>query len=91
MRATPSRPSPLRVRRFLRGLRLLDLARLAGLHATLLSGIERGERPLRGRPLRELARIYATDAPQLVAEMQRWSATRSAVVQDQHGGGPRAA
>ena len=68
------RPSPLRARRLLRGERLLDVARATGLHETYVSLLERGERPLHGRPLVRLADHYRTAAAQLVAEMERWAA-----------------
>jgi transcriptional regulator with XRE-family HTH domain len=66
------RPSPLRARRLLRGERLRDVARAIGAHDTVVSLLERGDRPLRGRLLHALAAHYATPAAQLLAEMARW-------------------
>jgi transcriptional regulator with XRE-family HTH domain len=70
---TRVRPSPLRVRRLLRGLRLVDVEHATGLPALLVSQLERGEGPPSGAALAELARFYATDAAQLRAEMDRWA------------------
>jgi transcriptional regulator with XRE-family HTH domain len=72
VRAT-GRPSPLRIRRLLRGLRLVDVEHATGLPALLVSQLERGEGPPSAAALAELARFYATDAAQLRAEMDRWA------------------
>jgi transcriptional regulator with XRE-family HTH domain len=74
--AQPRRPSPLRARRLLRGMRLRDLSLATGLADALLSALERGEHPLRGRALRVLASYYVTTADGLRAEMERWAMTR---------------
>jgi transcriptional regulator with XRE-family HTH domain len=66
------RPSPLRVRRFLRGLRLRDVADAVGAHETLISEIERGDSPLRGRVLHALANFYTTPSDRLLFEHERW-------------------
>jgi len=74
MRLSPaSRPSPLRIRRLLRGLRLVDVEHATGLPALLISRLERGEGPPSTAALAELARYYATDTARLHAEMDRWA------------------
>lgn len=82
------RPSPLRVRRLLRGARLLDVARATGLPLVYVSQVERGDRPLAGRVLHALARHYQTSADRLVSEMRRWTDPESA---PRPAGGPAAA
>jgi transcriptional regulator with XRE-family HTH domain len=67
------RPSPLRCRRLLRGWRLRDVQRLTRISDCTLSEIERGEVPLRGRALHQLATLYATPSQRLLDEMARWS------------------
>lgn len=67
------RPSPLRVRRLLCGLRLRDLESLTGIPETTLSRLERGWLPLEGARLDALAGAYATPPERLAAEMQRWA------------------
>jgi transcriptional regulator with XRE-family HTH domain len=73
------RPSPLRARRLLRGLRLRDLANDVDLHETTLSEVERGDTPLRGRVLHRLAAYYQTPSDRLLLEHERWQqrATRT--------------
>src|SRR4029450_7352368 len=66
------RPSPLRVRRVLRGLRLRDVERAVGIPDTVLSALERGETKLLGPRLRRLAAFYATPPARLVDEMRSW-------------------
>jgi transcriptional regulator with XRE-family HTH domain len=67
------RPSPLRARRLLRGLRLRDVERATGIADTVLSRLERGEAVLLGPRLRRLAQFYATPAGPLADEMRRWA------------------
>ena len=74
MRYGSERPSPLRVRRLLRGSRLRDVAGATGLPDVYISQAERGERVLAGRPLLALAAYYQTPADRLTAEMERWLA-----------------
>ncbi len=69
-----SRPSPLRARRLLRGLRLRDVGRAADVPDTTLSRLERGELPLIGPWLRKLAAFYATPPDALRREMERFAA-----------------
>src|SRR4029453_16634406 len=66
------RPSPLRARRLLRGLRLRDVERAIGIPDTVLSALERGEAKLLGPRLRRLATFYATPPARLVDEMRCW-------------------
>jgi transcriptional regulator with XRE-family HTH domain len=66
------RPSKLRLRRLARGLRLRDVSVAIGVHDTILSQVERGEAPLRGKLLHALAGFYQTDALALLAEYDRW-------------------
>jgi transcriptional regulator with XRE-family HTH domain len=68
------RPSPLRARRLLRGLRLRDLENATGIADTMLSALERGEEKLIGPRLRRLAAFYATPPARLVDEMRAWAA-----------------
>jgi transcriptional regulator with XRE-family HTH domain len=68
------RPSPLRARRVLRGLRLRDVENATGIADTMLSALERGEAKLLGPRLRRLAAFYATPAARLVDEMRAWAA-----------------
>ena len=70
------RPSPLRARRLLRGLRLRDVENATGVRDTTLSELERGETPLIGYRLARLADFYATDPHRLRDEMDRWRAQR---------------
>jgi transcriptional regulator with XRE-family HTH domain len=70
------RPSPLRARRVLRGLRLRDVENATGIADTMLSALERGEAKLLGPRLRRLAAFYATPAARLVDEMRAWAARR---------------
>lgn len=72
MAIQPRRPSPLRARRLLRGLRLRDVQRDTGIPDSALSQLERGEMPLLGRRLAALARLYQTPADRLADEMRRW-------------------
>jgi transcriptional regulator with XRE-family HTH domain len=72
------RPSPLRVRRILRGARLRDIATATGVQVMSLSELERGERPLAGRMLGILADYYQTAPERLVVEMARWAAREAA-------------
>jgi len=65
-------PSPLRARRLLRGLRLRDVERGTGIPDTTVSRLERGELPLVGRWLAQLAQFYATPPQALRREMERW-------------------
>lgn len=74
MLATRTRPSPLRIRRLLRGARLVDVANATGLHAIYISQAERGERRLAGALLRLLSVHYQTAPERLAAEMARWLA-----------------
>ena len=69
-----NRPSPLRIRRLMRGLRLRDLEYLSAIPESTLSRIERGELPLLGGWLTALARVYATDPVRLREEMESWAA-----------------
>src|SRR5262245_16227113 len=69
----PGRPSPLRIRRLLRGQRQHDVARAIAVSSTLISQLERGDVPLGGPYLHRLARHFATAPAQLVAEMERWA------------------
>lgn len=72
------RPSPLRVRRLLHGLRLRDLGDKTGISEATLSRLERGEVPLLGRWLEALARYYATPPTVIRAEMEQCGFGRSA-------------
>jgi transcriptional regulator with XRE-family HTH domain len=74
LRVQPGRPSPLRVRRLLRGARLRDVAAATGLQMMALSEVERGERPLAGALLRLLSVHYQTAPERLTLEMTRWLA-----------------
>jgi transcriptional regulator with XRE-family HTH domain len=67
-------PSPLRLRRWVRGLRLRDLQEATGLLEVRLSQLERGELRLAGPRLAKLAAFYECSAAQLVAEMGKWCA-----------------
>jgi transcriptional regulator with XRE-family HTH domain len=58
----------------LRGLRLCDLERATGIADTMLSALELGQEPLRGKRLDRLAAFYATPAAKLVDGMRRWAA-----------------
>jgi transcriptional regulator with XRE-family HTH domain len=71
-----ARPSPLRLRRLVRGLRIIDLARATGLIPVRISELERGECALAGHRLQRLARFYAVPPSTLVEEMGRWCASR---------------
>src|SRR5262245_32381548 len=77
-----NRPSPLRARRFLRGLRLRDLSNATCVPDAVLSLVERGEIPLRGRVLHQLAHFYSTPAETLSGEMARWYSRRGGEVVD---------
>ena len=55
---TGPRPSPLRLRRLVRGLRLRDVEKATGINDVVLSQIERGELPLTGGRLERLAGFY---------------------------------
>jgi transcriptional regulator with XRE-family HTH domain len=77
------RPSPLRARRLLRGQRLYDVGAAIGAHQTMISLVERGQRPLTPPLLARLATYYKTPASRLRDEMARWSAARA-----DHVGGP---
>jgi transcriptional regulator with XRE-family HTH domain len=70
---TPPRPSPLRARRLLRGLRLRDVERAIGIADTALSALERGEAKLLGTRLRRLAEFYQTPPARLADEMRAWA------------------
>jgi transcriptional regulator with XRE-family HTH domain len=69
-----TRPSPLRLRRVVRGLRLRDVAEATGLLEVRLSQLERGELRLAGPRLTKLAAFYKCSTTQLVAEMVKWCA-----------------
>jgi len=75
-----NRPSPLRLRRLHRGLRLRDVGDAVGLDATRLGDFERGDRLLDQRALRVLSEFYAVGSAQLTAEMSRWLEQRGARV-----------
>lgn len=62
----------------MRGLRLRDVQRETGIPDSVLSAVERGERPLRGRALKALADLYSTPAERLLAEMHTWGSGRVA-------------
>jgi hypothetical protein len=68
------RPSPLRLRRWVRGLRLRDVQDATGLLEVRLSQLERGELRLAGPRLAKLATFYGCAPAQLVLEMARWCA-----------------
>jgi hypothetical protein len=72
------RPSPLRARRLLRGLRLRDVEKATDIPNTTLSRLERAELPLVGYWLTRLARFYAADPSALKQEMERFSARSGA-------------
>jgi len=72
------RPSPLRARRLLRGLRLRDVELATGIPDTTVSRLERGELSLIGRRLVRLAAFYATPPKAIRDEMDRYTASRSA-------------
>jgi transcriptional regulator with XRE-family HTH domain len=67
------RPSPLRARRLLRGLRLRDVERATGIADTVVSRLERGEAKLLGPRLRRIAEFYATPPTRLTDEMREWA------------------
>jgi len=67
-------PSPLRLRRWVRGLRLRDVRDATGLIEPRISQVERGEARLAGPRLTKLAAFYKCSAAQLVAEMAKWCA-----------------
>jgi hypothetical protein len=67
-----SSPSPLRTLRLLRGLRLRDVEHWTGIPDTTVSRLERGELPLVGRWLTNLAQFYKTPPQDLNREMKRW-------------------
>ena len=67
------RPSPLRARRLLRGLRLRDVERATGIADTVVSRLERGEAKLLGPRLRRLAEFYQTPPARLADEMRAWT------------------
>jgi transcriptional regulator with XRE-family HTH domain len=69
-----TRPSPLRLRRVVRGLRLRDVAEATGLLEVRISQLERGELRLAGPRLVKLSEFYKCSATQLVAEMVKWCA-----------------
>ena len=69
-----SRPSPLRLRRIVRGLRLRDVAQGCGLIEVRVSELERGECRLDGHRLAKLAKFYNCAPAQLLDEMERWCA-----------------
>jgi transcriptional regulator with XRE-family HTH domain len=87
------KPSPLRVHRLLRGLRLRDLEQLTGIPDTTLSRLERGELSLTGRWLTILANNYAIPASTLTREMEQFLGIESSAPGDpaaaQAGGGFR--
>jgi transcriptional regulator with XRE-family HTH domain len=66
------RPSPLRLRRIVRGLRLRDLREATGLLEVILSQLERGECRLAGSRLTKLATFYTCEPTQLLDEMAKW-------------------
>ena len=65
-------PSPLRVRRLLRGLRLRDVAEATGINDVILSRLERGELPLLGRRLERIAVFYNERPEALRREMEKY-------------------
>ena len=69
-----TRPSPLRLRRWVRGLRLRDVRESTGLLEVRISQLERGELRLAGPRLTRLAAFYRCSGAQLVAEMAKWCA-----------------
>ena len=71
-----NRPSPLRLRRLHRGLRLRDLADAVRVNDATLGALERGDRNFDPRSLRALSVFYQTDAARLEAEMARWREQR---------------
>jgi transcriptional regulator with XRE-family HTH domain len=84
----PSRPSPLRLRRIVRGLRLRDVQAATGLLEVRISQLERGELRLAGPRLAKLAAFYHCSAAQLVAEMAKWCArTNRRFLGPDEGGG----
>jgi transcriptional regulator with XRE-family HTH domain len=68
-RMASQRPSPLRTKRLLRGLRLRDLERATEIPETTLSRLERGESPLVGHWLTSLAAFYEVEPRILREEM----------------------
>jgi transcriptional regulator with XRE-family HTH domain len=72
-----SRPSPLRARRLLRGARLYDVATALGVHETMVSLLERGQRRLTPALLARFAEYYSTPAARLREEMDRWAAVNA--------------
>ena len=73
MDATP--PSPLRLRRLALGLRLRDVDLATGVRNAVLSGIERGRRPLPPRVLHVIAEFYNVPPGTLAAEYEVGLAT----------------
>jgi transcriptional regulator with XRE-family HTH domain len=67
-----SRPSPLRLRRIVRGLRLRDVQAATGLLEVRISQLERGECRLAGPRLTKLATFYKCEPSQLIDEMSKW-------------------
>jgi hypothetical protein len=61
----------------LRGLRLRDLEQTLHIADTVLSQLERGELPLVGHRLRQLAKFYQTPPAKMVDEMRAWAARTS--------------
>src|SRR5262245_10468343 len=71
MTRTSARPSPLRLRRVVRGLRLRDIAEATGLLEVRISQAERGESYLWGRRLAALAAYYDVSPEVLLTERRR--------------------
>lgn len=67
-------PSPLRLRRWVRGLRLRDVREGTGLLEVRISQLERGELRLAGPRLTKLAAFYKSTPEQLLEEMAKWCA-----------------
>ena len=82
---TAARPSPLRLRRLARGLRLRDVEKATGINDVILSRIERGELPLVGRRLSLLADFYAERAGDLSLEMRRFRGRRDVSIRPTQG------
>jgi transcriptional regulator with XRE-family HTH domain len=72
-----ARPSPLRARRLLRGLRLRDVEFATGLTAALVGALERGEFWPSPNAFAALARFYETPVARLAEEMTRWTVTET--------------